>query len=64
MAITGKAHGSKVASGKTKALQASAGGDIGQESRVEELRQMVAAGRYEVHPFKLALKIMVRAMKR
>jgi anti-sigma28 factor (negative regulator of flagellin synthesis) len=31
---------------------------------VEELRQLVAAGRYKVEPQKLAMKILVRALRR
>jgi anti-sigma28 factor (negative regulator of flagellin synthesis) len=38
--------------------------DISRQARIEELRQMVAAGRYQVQPEKLALKILVRALKR
>lgn len=41
---------------------ASAGADIARQARVEELRRMVAAGRYRVDPYKLALKIMVKAL--
>jgi anti-sigma28 factor (negative regulator of flagellin synthesis) len=44
--------------------KAAAGTDISRQARIEELRQMVAAGRYQVHPGKLALKILVRALKR
>jgi anti-sigma28 factor (negative regulator of flagellin synthesis) len=60
MRVTNKAPGkSKV----DKAI-ATAGGDIVREARVEELRRLVASGRYQVNPYKLALKIMVRAMAR
>jgi anti-sigma28 factor (negative regulator of flagellin synthesis) len=38
--------------------------DISRQARIEELRQMVASGRYQVQPQKLALKILVRAMRR
>ena len=40
------------------------GGDISRQARIEELRQMVAAGRYQIQPEKLALKILVGALKR
>jgi len=40
------------------------GADISRQARVEELRQMVAAGRYQIQPEKLALKILVLALKR
>ncbi len=39
-------------------------GDVARAARVEELRQLVASGRYQVQPQKLALKILVRALKR
>jgi anti-sigma28 factor (negative regulator of flagellin synthesis) len=32
--------------------------------RIQGLRDMVAAGRYKVEPQKLALKILVRALRR
>jgi anti-sigma28 factor (negative regulator of flagellin synthesis) len=40
------------------------GADISRQARIEELRQMVAAGQYQVQPQKLALKILVRALRR
>jgi anti-sigma28 factor (negative regulator of flagellin synthesis) len=40
------------------------GADISRQARIEELRQMVAAGRYQIQPQKLALKILVRALRR
>jgi anti-sigma28 factor (negative regulator of flagellin synthesis) len=38
-------------------------GDIIRQARIEELRQMVAAGRYRIQPERLALRILVRALK-
>jgi len=43
---------------------ATGSGDIARQSRVEQLRRMVAAGQYQVDPYKLALKIMVKALGR
>ncbi|MGA7742952.1 MAG: flagellar biosynthesis anti-sigma factor FlgM [Polyangia bacterium] len=40
------------------------GADVCREARLEELRQMVASGRYRIQPEKLALKILVRALMR
>jgi anti-sigma28 factor (negative regulator of flagellin synthesis) len=40
------------------------GGDIDRQARIEELRQMVATGRYQIQPEKLALNLLVRALKR
>lgn len=33
-----------------------------RRKRVEELKELVATGRYRVHPQKLALKILVKAL--
>jgi anti-sigma28 factor (negative regulator of flagellin synthesis) len=38
--------------------------DISRQARIEELRQAVATGRYQIQPEKLALRILVRALKR
>ncbi|HJX52051.1 MAG TPA: flagellar biosynthesis anti-sigma factor FlgM [Polyangia bacterium] len=52
-------------SAKDSAQALGAGGaDISRQARIEELRQMVAAGRYQVQPEKLALNILVRALTR
>ena len=40
------------------------GADISRQARIEELRQMLAAGRYQIQPEKLALTILVLALKR
>jgi anti-sigma28 factor (negative regulator of flagellin synthesis) len=60
MTVTSKLPASRKASKQV----ATASGDVARQARVEELRQMVAAGRYQVDPYKLALKIMVRALRR
>ena len=36
---------------------------IDRQSRVEQLRQMVARGTYKVSPQRLALKILVKALQ-
>lgn len=61
MTVTSKAPGRSKA--VHKAVAAS-GADVARAARVEELRRMVASGRYKVNPYKLALKIMVRALSR
>ena len=43
---------------------ATASGDVARQARIIELRRMVAAGQYRVEPYKLALRIMVRALSR
>jgi anti-sigma28 factor (negative regulator of flagellin synthesis) len=40
------------------------GADISRQARIEELRQMVAAGRYQIQPEKLAPNILIRALTR
>ena len=40
------------------------GADICRQARIEELRQIVASGRYQIQPQKLALKILVLSLKR
>jgi anti-sigma28 factor (negative regulator of flagellin synthesis) len=36
---------------------------VARQMRVEELRQMVASGAYKVSPQRLALKILVKALR-
>jgi anti-sigma28 factor (negative regulator of flagellin synthesis) len=36
---------------------------VSRQLRVEELRRQVAQGTYKVHPERLALKILVRALR-
>jgi len=63
MALT--SGGSRTRSAKAMAGAIVArGADIGRQARIEELRQMVAAGRYQIQPEKLALRILVLALKR
>jgi anti-sigma28 factor (negative regulator of flagellin synthesis) len=35
---------------------------VSRQMRVQELRRQVAAGTYQVHPQRLALKILVKAL--
>jgi anti-sigma28 factor (negative regulator of flagellin synthesis) len=64
MALTSRS-GSRTGSTKDFARAIGArGADISRQARIEELRQMVAAGRYQVQPEKLALTILVLALKR
>jgi anti-sigma28 factor (negative regulator of flagellin synthesis) len=37
---------------------------IARQTRVEHLRQLVARGDYKVHPQRLALKILVKALRK
>jgi len=59
--------GTRLRSGSTKdfvGAPGEEGADISRQARIEELRQMVAAGRYQIQPQKLALKILVLSLKR
>jgi anti-sigma28 factor (negative regulator of flagellin synthesis) len=60
MPFTGRSHTSKVIRGK--AGVPASGEQIARAARVEELRRLVAAGRYHVEPRKLAAKILSRAL--
>ena len=62
-----RTSGSRLHTGSTKGLVGALGAegaDISRQARIEELRQMVAAGRYQIQPQKLALKILVLSLKR
>lgn len=62
MKVTGRLSAKK--SIQAKALAAAGTSDIGRQARVMELRRMVASRRYRVDPYRLALRIMVRALAR
>jgi anti-sigma28 factor (negative regulator of flagellin synthesis) len=65
MTVTGR-HSPRKVTSRAKATAvagARTGDEIAQAARVEELRQMVAAGRYKVEPHKLALRILARALR-
>jgi anti-sigma28 factor (negative regulator of flagellin synthesis) len=62
-----RTSGSRLRTGSTKDDAGAMGAedaDISRQARVEELRQLVAAGRYQIQPQRLALKILVMALKR
>ncbi len=62
MTFTGR-HTSRKLSGKRASVAASRSGEqIARAARVEELRRLVAAGRYRVEPYKLAVRILARAL--
>jgi anti-sigma28 factor (negative regulator of flagellin synthesis) len=64
MALTSRSR-SRTSSAKDFAVAIGAQGvDISRQARIEELRQMVASGRYQIQPQRLALKILVRALRR
>lgn len=63
MAVTSRQQGKKTVPGK-EALISTPGADTERQFRIEELRRQVASGRYRVEPYRLALKILVRALKR
>lgn len=62
MTVTGRLRSRK--GPKAAAAIASAQGvDFARQARVAELRRLVASGGYRVEPQKLALKILVRALR-
>lgn len=64
MSSTGNPRLHKSATKMRDVVAVSGRNDIAREMRIEGLRQMVAAGRYKVEPQKLALKILVHALRR
>jgi anti-sigma28 factor (negative regulator of flagellin synthesis) len=62
MSVTGRTTRSKQTT-KRAATAAASGEMIVRAARVEELRRLVSSGRYKVEPFKLALKILARALR-
>ena len=64
MAFTGRQTTRKLPSGSKRAItETHSGEEIARSSRIEELRRLVAAGRYEVEPHKLAMSILARALR-
>jgi anti-sigma28 factor (negative regulator of flagellin synthesis) len=49
---------------KKAAIDGMPGDAIARSARVEELRRMVASGRYKVEPYRLALRILAKALKK
>lgn len=63
MTGTGRLSARKGLSKTRMALAGTPAEQIARQARVQELRQLVAAGRYRVEPNRLALKILVRALR-
>ena len=63
MAFTGRHTSRKLAPGKRGISETQTGEQIARAARVEELRRLVASGRYQVEPQKLAVSILARALK-
>jgi anti-sigma28 factor (negative regulator of flagellin synthesis) len=62
MTFTGR-HTSRKLSGKRASMATSRSGEqVARAARVEALRRLVAAGRYRVEPYKLAVRILARAL--
>ncbi len=64
MKVTGRAAPRKAVSSKSQDFLASQSGpQIARQSRLGELRRLVAAGQYKVDSEKLATKILARALR-
>jgi anti-sigma28 factor (negative regulator of flagellin synthesis) len=64
MTVTGRHTTRKLtAHRKGGVVSAQTGEEIVRAARVQELRQLVASGRYRVEPQKLALRILSRALR-
>ncbi len=64
MAFTGRSTSGKLTpnKGSVPGAGSSTGEQIARAARVEELRRLVAAGRYHVEPRRLAVRILARAL--
>ena len=65
MAFTSRPTSGRMTPNKGLIPQAppSKGAEFARAMRVEELRRLVAAGRYEVEPRRLAVRILARALR-
>jgi anti-sigma28 factor (negative regulator of flagellin synthesis) len=63
MTMTGRLGRNKTGPTRKAIVGSAAAVDVRHASRVGELKKLVAAGRYEVEPQKLALTILVRALR-
>ena len=64
MSFTGRQSTRKFPAGSKRAItETNSGEQIARAVRVEELRRLVAAGRYQVEPQKLAMSILTRALR-
>jgi len=62
MKVTGR-HSAK-SHAPNKALAAAGATAIGRHGRVAELKRLVASGHYRVDPYRLAARILIRALGR
>jgi anti-sigma28 factor (negative regulator of flagellin synthesis) len=62
MTFTGRHTSRKLSSKRASLATGRSGEQIARAARVEELRRLVAAGRYRVEPYKLAMRILARAL--
>jgi anti-sigma28 factor (negative regulator of flagellin synthesis) len=62
MSFTGRHTSRKHAPGKRSVTETQSGEQIARAARVEELRRLVASGRYRVESHKLAQRILSRAL--
>ena len=62
MTVTGRTTRGKLSTKKASVGQ-SPTATIVRAAHVEELRRQVASGRYKVEPYRLALRILARALK-
>jgi anti-sigma28 factor (negative regulator of flagellin synthesis) len=62
MTFTGRHTSRKLSSKRAPMAVSRSGEQIARATRVEELRRLVAAGRYRVEPYKLAVRILARAL--
>ena len=64
MTMTGRHTSRKLSTPGKRAMATQDGEQIARGARIEELRRLIAAGRYKVEPKKLAARILDRALRK
>jgi anti-sigma28 factor (negative regulator of flagellin synthesis) len=64
MKVTGRHSAKSHAPHKAVVAAGTSAIAIGRSGRVAELKRLVASGRYQVDPYRLAAKILIRALGR
>jgi anti-sigma28 factor (negative regulator of flagellin synthesis) len=62
MTFTGRHTSRKLSSKRASVATSQTGEQVARAVQVEALRRLVAAGRYRVEPYKLAVRILARAL--
>ena len=63
MTFTGRHTSRKLTTPGKRAMETQGGEQIARGARIAELRKLIASGRYQVEPRKLAARILDRALR-